>query len=34
LKHDLIYVENFHSLKLNFQILLKTMKVVLTAQGQ
>jgi exopolysaccharide biosynthesis polyprenyl glycosylphosphotransferase len=34
LKHDLVYVENFHSLKLNFQILIKTMKVVLTAQGQ
>jgi lipopolysaccharide/colanic/teichoic acid biosynthesis glycosyltransferase len=34
LKHDLLYVENFRSLKLNFQILFKTMKVVLTAQGQ
>ena len=34
LKHDLVYVENSYSLKLNFQILIKTMKVILTAQGQ
>ena len=34
LKHDLLYVENSHSVKLNLQILFKTMIVVLTAQGQ
>jgi exopolysaccharide biosynthesis polyprenyl glycosylphosphotransferase len=34
LKHDLQYVENHQSLKLNFQILIRTLKVVVTAQGQ
>jgi exopolysaccharide biosynthesis polyprenyl glycosylphosphotransferase len=34
LQHDLNYVENYNSLRLNFYILFQTVKVVLTAQGQ
>ena len=34
LKHDLNYVENYNSIRLNISILFHTIKVVLTAQGQ